>query len=291
MHTCTIIHMHYIHIYNYMHICIYVYVCMHTYTYIYIYIYTYTHTYTLHTCLPARPGAGGHGAGARERQGRAAPGLVTTIMLMTIIIIINIIMMMMIIIIVITVIVLFILSIMFVTIVSRSIMPRSVLVISISIIPNRGSRIPEPLLMFTSKCPLNVQISQGLSQILQIELLETGRACITCHFGSITLCFCISRRVLVDLFAHAAKVLAESLSLMFVITITDELKDSCYQSAVYQSRVCSTQHPISSTPDAYAASAMLRICSFRVCWVACQGMQTHRRCESNPADSRVNNGS
>ena len=39
---------------------------------------------------------------------------------------------------------------------------RSVLVISIRIISDRGSRIPEPLLMFPSTCPSEVQISQAL---------------------------------------------------------------------------------------------------------------------------------
>ena len=45
---------------------------------------------------------------------------------------------------------------------------RSVLIISIRNISNRGSRIPEPLLMFTSKCPLKVQISQVLGPFFQI---------------------------------------------------------------------------------------------------------------------------
>ena len=54
---------------------------------------------------------------------------------------------------------------------------RSVLRISIhKKTTNRGSQIPEPLLMFTSKRPLKAQISQGLSPFVQIELLKTGRA-------------------------------------------------------------------------------------------------------------------
>ena len=35
--------------------------------------------------------------------------------------------------------------------------------------------MPEPLLMFTSPCPLKVQISQGLGPFFQIELLKTVR--------------------------------------------------------------------------------------------------------------------
>ena len=46
--------------------------------------------------------------------------------------------------------------------------------ISIRTISNRGSRIPEPLLVFTSKCPLKAQISQGLGPFVQIQLLKTG---------------------------------------------------------------------------------------------------------------------
>ena len=38
-----------------------------------------------------------------------------------------------------------------------------------------SSQIPEPLLVFISKCPLKVQIFQGLGPFLQIELLTTGR--------------------------------------------------------------------------------------------------------------------
>ena len=40
--------------------------------------------------------------------------------------------------------------------------------------PIWGSRIPEPLLSFTSRYPLRVQISQGLGPFFQIELLKTG---------------------------------------------------------------------------------------------------------------------
>ena len=52
---------------------------------------------------------------------------------------------------------------------------QSVLMIPIRQISNRGSQIPEPLLMFTSKCPLKVQTSQGLGPFSQIELLKTDR--------------------------------------------------------------------------------------------------------------------
>ena len=38
------------------------------------------------------------------------------------------------------------------------------------------SQIPEPLLIFSSKCPFRAQISQGLGPSSQIELLKTGRA-------------------------------------------------------------------------------------------------------------------
>ena len=48
--------------------------------------------------------------------------------------------------------------------------------ISIRKISNWGSQIPEQLLIFTSKWPLRVQISQELGPFLQIELLETGRS-------------------------------------------------------------------------------------------------------------------
>ena len=52
---------------------------------------------------------------------------------------------------------------------------RSVLIISVCINSNSGSQIPEPLLMFTSTCPLKVQIPQGLGPFVQIEFLQTGR--------------------------------------------------------------------------------------------------------------------
>lgn len=35
--------------------------------------------------------------------------------------------------------------------------------------------MPEPLLMFTSRCPFKVQISQGLNPFFQISLLKLGR--------------------------------------------------------------------------------------------------------------------
>ena len=40
-------------------------------------------------------------------------------------------------------------------------------------ISNRGSRIPEVLLVFTSKCPSEVQISQGLGAFFHISFLKT----------------------------------------------------------------------------------------------------------------------
>ena len=52
---------------------------------------------------------------------------------------------------------------------------RSVLIISTPTMSNRGSQIPEPLLVFTSKCPWKLQISQGLGPLFHIELLKTGR--------------------------------------------------------------------------------------------------------------------
>ena len=56
----------------------------------------------------------------------------------------------------------------------------SVVVISIHKISNRGAPIPEPLLIFTSECPLEVQISQGPDPLFHIELLKTGRTlCVT----------------------------------------------------------------------------------------------------------------
>ena len=36
--------------------------------------------------------------------------------------------------------------------------------------------ITEPMIIFTSTCPLKVQISQGLGPFFQIELLRTGRS-------------------------------------------------------------------------------------------------------------------
>ena len=42
-------------------------------------------------------------------------------------------------------------------------------------ISNGESRMPEPLLALTSKCPLNAQLSQGLGPFFQIELLKTSR--------------------------------------------------------------------------------------------------------------------
>ena len=46
--------------------------------------------------------------------------------------------------------------------------------ISIRIVSSSGSQIPEPLLIFTSKCALKAQISQGLGPSFQIELSKTG---------------------------------------------------------------------------------------------------------------------
>ena len=52
---------------------------------------------------------------------------------------------------------------------------RSVLIITIYTISNRGSQIPEPLLVFTSTCPLTVQMSQGLGQFFKIGPSKAGR--------------------------------------------------------------------------------------------------------------------
>ena len=74
---------------------------------------------------------------------------------------------------------------------------RSVLPISIRWISNWGSRIPETLLVFTSKCPLKVQISQGLGPFSQIELLRTVcTTSITCEKPKpdqpdLFYCFCL----------------------------------------------------------------------------------------------------
>ena len=58
---------------------------------------------------------------------------------------------------------------------ARKLAVRSILIISIHTISNLWSRIPEPLLISTSKYPLKVQISQGLGTLFQVELLKTGR--------------------------------------------------------------------------------------------------------------------
>ena len=52
---------------------------------------------------------------------------------------------------------------------------RSLLVSSVRTISNRGSRVQEPLLAFTSTCPLKVQISLGLGPFFQISFLKTCR--------------------------------------------------------------------------------------------------------------------
>ena len=52
---------------------------------------------------------------------------------------------------------------------------RSVLRSLLCNLTNRGPRIPEPLLMFTSTCPLKVHISKGLGPIFQIARLKAGR--------------------------------------------------------------------------------------------------------------------
>ena len=52
---------------------------------------------------------------------------------------------------------------------------RSLLMMTIHIISNRGSQIPELLLSFTSICHLSAQISVGLGPFFPIELLKTGR--------------------------------------------------------------------------------------------------------------------
>ena len=40
---------------------------------------------------------------------------------------------------------------------------------------NRGSQIPERLLISTSKFPLKVKLSQGLQEVLKRELVKTDR--------------------------------------------------------------------------------------------------------------------
>ena len=50
-----------------------------------------------------------------------------------------------------------------------------VLIIPIRKSPSRGSRIPEPLPIFNSKCPVKAQISQGPGPLSHDELLKTGR--------------------------------------------------------------------------------------------------------------------
>ena len=52
---------------------------------------------------------------------------------------------------------------------------RSALVISVCKVSKLGFQIPEPLLRFTSECPLKVRISQGLGPSFQMELFNTGR--------------------------------------------------------------------------------------------------------------------
>ena len=47
----------------------------------------------------------------------------------------------------------------------------SVLMISTRKVSNRGSWIPEPLLLLPSECRLKAQISQGLGPLFQIQLL------------------------------------------------------------------------------------------------------------------------
>ena len=54
--------------------------------------------------------------------------------------------------------------------------------IPIRTISNRGSQIPEPLVMFTSTHPSKVQISLGLGPFFQIELLKTDRRLASQHF-------------------------------------------------------------------------------------------------------------
>ena len=61
---------------------------------------------------------------------------------------------------------------------------RSVLIISVREISNRGSRIQEPWLMFTSKCPLKVQISQGLEDYLKHKRLKSDRATVSSNIFS-----------------------------------------------------------------------------------------------------------
>ena len=50
---------------------------------------------------------------------------------------------------------------------------RSALISSIHKFSNRGSRIPEPLPIFTSTCTLKVEIPQGLGTFFQIEPFES----------------------------------------------------------------------------------------------------------------------
>ena len=127
----------YIYIYD-----IYIYIYIYTYIYIYVYIYIYIHTHTyIHTyihnigCAISQESASAATSGVRT----AARWQMST----------------------------------------TSERPASAVdshdFDSIRIISNRGSQIPEPLLIFTSKYTLKVQISQGLGSFFQIELLKTGR--------------------------------------------------------------------------------------------------------------------
>ena len=64
----------------------------------------------------------------------------------------------------------------------------SALMTSARKISNRGPQIPEPLLVFTSKCPFKVQISQGLGPLFQIETFwELAVQCNTLQCKSGTL--------------------------------------------------------------------------------------------------------
>ena len=51
----------------------------------------------------------------------------------------------------------------------------SVSILSLRIRSNWGSQIPEPLLGFTSKCPLTFRMAQGLCPFFKLQLLKTGR--------------------------------------------------------------------------------------------------------------------
>ena len=62
-------------------------------------------------------------------------------------------------------------------------LPRSALIISIRRNSNRESQIPEPLLIFTSRCPLKVQISQGLGLFFPGRTFDSWPYCIQSYIS------------------------------------------------------------------------------------------------------------